>query len=191
MTNDIEFIILAGSAGSFTIIIDIVKSLPVYFSYPILIVIHRNYSFKYNIDEILTERSNLLIREISDKEKILDGVVYLAPPNYHVLIEREKIFSLDLSEKLWYSRPSIDIAFESATDIFKDKILAVLFSGASKDGAEGLLKIKEEGGRTIVQDPDEAGYKTMPMAAINIDAHTEILNINQIKQVLAQLKRNE
>lgn len=191
MNNELELVILAGSAGSFTIIMNIVKGLPVSFDFPILIIIHRNYSFKYNIDDILAERSNLLIREIRDKEEILNGVAYLAPPNYHVLIEKEKIFSLDISEKVLHSRPSIDVSFESAAEIFKDKILAVLFSGASADGAEGLLTIKNAGGITIVQDPEEASFKIMPNAAISINAHQEVLTIEQIIKKLEQLKRND
>lgn len=185
--NEVEFIVLAGSAGSFNIILDLVKNLPVNFGIPILVVIHRSYDLNYSFDEVVTEKSNLLIREITDKEEILDGVVYLAPPNYHVLIEANGVFSLDFSEKVLFSRPSIDVSLESAAEIYKNKLLAVLFSGASEDGAAGLLKIKNLGGITIVQDPTEASYKTMPNAAIANGAYKEILNVTQIKRVLEQL----
>lgn len=190
MTEDVEFIIIGGSAGAFMPVLDIVRNLPKGFRYPILIVLHRKYSSQYNLDALLSEHSNVPIREIKDKDKIEPGIAYLCPPDYHILIEKEKIFSLDKSETLWFSRPSIDIAFESAIAVYAEKLLGILLSGANKDGANGLLALKEIGGITIVQDPQEVQFNAMPAAAIALDAQTLILNTKQIKEYLVTLNAN-
>lgn len=188
--KEIQLIVIGGSAGAFLSILDIVKSLPQEFKFPILIVLHRKYSTQYDLDKLLSRQWNVKIKEITDKEKIEPGVAYLSPPDYHVLIEKEGIFALDNSEAVWYSRPSIDIAFESAVDVYEDKILAILLSGANRDGADGLLTIKEAGGITIVQDLEEAKFQAMPSAALEQQAQTYILNIEQIKKYLFTLNSN-
>ncbi|ADY52261.1 CheB methylesterase [Pseudopedobacter saltans DSM 12145] len=190
MRESIELIVIGGSAGAFLPVLDIVRSLPKGFKYPILIVLHRKYSSQYDLDKLLSEQSDVKIKEINDKERIEPGIAYLCPPDYHVLIEKEKIFSLDKSETLWYSRPSIDVAFESAIDVYGKKILGILLSGANRDGADGLLALKEIGGKTIVQDLQEAKFNAMPSAAISQAAQTMILTIEQIKEYLVILSAN-
>ncbi len=188
--KDIQLIVIGGSAGAFLPILDIVKSLPKGFKFPVLIVLHRKYSTQYDLDKLLSEQWDVKIKEITDKETIEPGIAYLSPPDYHVLIEKERIFALDKSETLWYSRPSIDITFESAVDVYGGKILAILLSGANRDGADGLLAIKEAGGITILQDLEEAKFQAMPGAALEQQAQTYILNIEQIKEYLFTLNNN-
>lgn len=190
MSKELELVIMAGSAGAFKPVLDLVRSLPSNFSLPILIVLHRRLVVEHRIDGWLSEKSNVPIVEISDKEDIKPGIAYLCPPDYHVLIEKEKIFSLDKSEPVLYSRPSIDVVMESAAEIFKNKVLAILLSGANRDGANGLLAIKNAQGKTIVQDPQEAEFIAMPEAALALNAANLVLKLKEIKEYLLTLNRS-
>ncbi|MGE8377765.1 MAG: chemotaxis protein CheB, partial [Sphingobacterium sp.] len=109
------------------------------------------------------------------------------PAGYHLLIEPDYSFSLDISEPVQYSRPSIDVTFESAAEVYKENCTAILFSGANQDGAEGLLMIKKYGGSTFVQDPLDAEVPIMPKAAIELNAQDKILTIAEIKDYIMQL----
>jgi two-component system chemotaxis response regulator CheB len=136
--NKPEFIILGGSAGSFQVIFGIIKKLPANFDVPILIVMHRGKDKNTHVEEVIAQQSKVKVQEVKDKERIINGTVYLAPPDYHVLIEPEKIFSLDNSEPVLFSRPSIDVSMQSAAEVYKKKLLAILFSGANSDGAVAI-----------------------------------------------------
>jgi len=130
--------------------------------------------------------SRLPVKEISDKQKIEQGIVYLAPANYHVLIEKNGIFGLDVSDAVWFSKPSIDVTFESAADAFADRCTSILLSGANVDGAAGLLKLRQAGSLTIAQDPREAELPEMPQAAVEQNAADYILNAEEIMKLLAE-----
>ncbi|WP_295771805.1 chemotaxis protein CheB [uncultured Mucilaginibacter sp.] len=191
LNNDIKnrwhnskVLLLAGSAGSFKLLFHAVKNFPADLNKTVIIIIHRKKNFFSEIEKLFAENSRMYLREISDKDKIDSNTIYIAPANYHTLLENEKQFSLDVSEAVWYSKPSIDVTFESAADVFKDKCTAVLLSGANQDGAEGLLKLRNNGSLTIVQDPADAEMKDMPAAAININAADYVLSSNQIFQLL-------
>lgn len=182
--RDIDLLLLGGSAGSFKPIYNAVKLFPSNLNKAVLIIIHRKKNFFSEIENLFAESSRMLLREVSDKDKININTVYLAPANYHTLIEKENTFSLDVSEAVWYSKPSIDVAFESAAEIYKDRCAAVLFSGANQDGAEGLLRVRNTGGLTIVQDPKEAEMPEMPGAAVNINAAEYILSTKDILELI-------
>lgn len=162
----IEVVAIGGSAGSLPIVIAILKSLPSKFNYSVILVIHRLKNVSSEMERILVGTTNLQIREPEDKEAIKPGVVYLAPQNYHLQVEADKTFSLDYSELVNYSRPSIDVTFECIATIFRKKAVAVLLSGANADGAAGLDKIVRRGGVGMVQDPVSAEYKLMPQSAL-------------------------
>lgn len=184
--SDAEIIILAGSAGSFTPIFDIVKMLPKTYAKPIVIVIHRGKNNFSDIENLFGVNCRILVKEITDKDKIAGGHVYIAPANYHTLFEKGKTFALDVSEQVWYSKPSIDVTFESAADAYGNKCVGVLFSGANQDGAEGLLKLRNKGALTIVQKPLDAEMNMMPQAAIDIDAGEHILTSAQILKLISE-----
>src|SRR5690606_35205527 len=116
--------------------------------------------------DILDSMCFLRVKEADEKEKIKPGCVYIAPPNYHLLIEKNETFSLSIDEKVNYARPSIDVLFDSAAYVYYDQLIGVVMTGANHDGAMGLKKIKENGGMTIVQDPETAISRFMPEAAI-------------------------
>ena len=108
----------------------------------------------------------MMVKEVEEKEEMLPATIYIAPPNYHLLIENDHTFSLDASEKVNFSRPSIDVTFESAAEVFKENIVCLLLSGANSDGSAGLKIVKEFGGAALVQDPDSAVVSFMPESAI-------------------------
>jgi len=179
-----DLVLIGGSAGSFKLIFRAVKNFSATFNKAVIIVIHRKKNFFSEIEKLFAENSRMSFREITDKEIISQNTIYIAPANYHVLIEKEKNFSLDVSDAVWYSKPSIDVTFESAAEVFQERCTAILLSGANQDGAEGLLKLKEYGALTIAQSPAEAEMGEMPRAAIAIGAAEYILSNNELLELL-------
>ena len=179
-----DLLLLGGSAGSFKPIFQAIQTFPSTLNKAVLIIIHRKKNFFSDIENLFAENSRMLMREVNDKDCINKQTIYIAPANYHTLIEKEKCFGLDVSEAVWYSKPSIDVSFESAADTYKDYCTAVLFSGANQDGAEGLLKLRNNGALTIAQHPDDAEMPEMPMAAIKIKAAEYILTTEEIFELL-------
>jgi len=177
-------ILIGGSAGSFTPIFNIIRSLPKNYGQVIIVVIHRGKNNFSDIENLFNNNCRISVSEITDKDKITAGRVYIAPANYHTLIEKDKSFALDVSESVWYSKPSIDVTFDSAASVYRDKCAAILFSGANQDGAEGLLKLRNGGALTIVQDPEDAEMSTMPQAAVDVNAGEFILKTNQILNLM-------
>jgi len=184
-----DVLLLGGSAGSFNLIFQVVKNLPPDLNKTVIIVIHRKKNFQSEIEKMFSENSRMPLKEISDKDKINKNTVYIAPANYHTLIEKEGYFSLDVSEAVWFSKPSIDVTFDSAADVYNERCTAILFSGANQDGAQGMLKLKNAGSLTIVQDPSEAEMPEMPDAAININAVDYVLGTNEIFELLKTSSR--
>jgi two-component system chemotaxis response regulator CheB len=178
--HNAEILLLGGSAGSFKLIFEIVRNFSENLNKTVIIVIHRKKNFLSEIEKLFTENIHILFSEITDKDQIKKNTVYIAPANYHTLVEKNGCFSLDVSEPIWYSKPSIDVTFESAADAFGDKCIAILLSGANEDGAEGLLALRKAGALTIVQNPADAEMSTMPQAAINIDAADYMLDASDI-----------
>jgi len=179
-----RILLLGGSAGSFKILFRLVKLLPVDLNKTVIIVIHRKKNFFSEIEKLFGENSRMQLREISDKEPIVNNTIYIAPANYHSLVENEGFFSLDVSEAVWYSKPSIDVTFESVADVYKEKVTAILLSGANQDGATGLLKLRQEGALTIAQHPEDAEMAEMPRSAIDINAAEYILRTTDIFELL-------
>ncbi len=186
-SNKFSAIVIGASAGGFEAIQLILSTLPKYFSMPIIIALHRyprNNTFIY---EYLNQKTPLFVKEASLCEDIKPGCIYFAPPNYHLLIELNKKLSLSVDEKVNYSRPSIDVLFETAAEAYRNKLIGILLTGANKDGAEGLKKIKSMGGLTLVQNPNTAQAKEMPQSAINLFEVDYILNLDKISDFLLQL----
>ncbi|RFZ84689.1 chemotaxis protein CheB [Mucilaginibacter terrenus] len=179
-----KFLLLGGSAGSFKLLFRMVKMFPHDFKKTVIIVIHRKKNFFSEIEKLFAENSRMLIREISDKDPIDSNAIYIAPANYHTLVEKGGYFSLDVSESVWYSKPSIDVTFESVADSYGKDCAAILFSGANQDGANGLLKLRQSGALTIAQNPEDAEMSEMPGAAIGIDAAEYILHTTEIFELL-------
>lgn len=184
-----DIIVMGGSAGCMVPLISVLKAKPVGFSIPFLIIIHRLKNTKSQLHKIMARESGLPeFIEPEDKESVKKGHVYLAPQNYHILIEKDHSFSLDYSEPVNYSRPSIDVGFESVSAVYKQRALAILLSGANKDGAMGMKAILANKGTGLVQSPKTAEYPAMPEAAIKLNTGIKILTIEEIISYLFQNK---
>jgi two-component system, chemotaxis family, protein-glutamate methylesterase/glutaminase len=180
-------VVIGASSGGIDAIINILMSLKEGFPVPIVIVQHLSPKSDGYIIEYLNKLSRINVKEAEEKEGILQGNVYIAPPNYHLLIERDRTLSLTVEPKVNYSRPAIDVLFESAADAYNNKLIGIILTGANSDGSKGLKRIKELGGITIVQDPKNAEVDTMPMAAIDVTEVDYILPLNEIGNKLVEL----
>lgn len=184
-----KYVIIGGSAGSFQIVTKILASLPKNYSLPVFLCLHRLKHIRTGFVEALSIKSYLPIIEPNDKEHIRPGRIYLAPANYHMYIELGNNFALSTEEAVNHSRPSIDLSFFSAAYAYKSKLVGVILSGANKDGAMGLKRIKESGGVTIVQDPEECQVKTMTVAAIKATKVDNIFSTREIIDYLLKLNQ--
>jgi two-component system chemotaxis response regulator CheB len=146
--------------------------------------------------ELLDQRSSLRVKEAEDKESPAPGHVYFAPPDYHLLLEPDQTLSLSAEEKVHFSRPSIDVLFESAAQACRSRLMGVILSGAGEDGAQGLCRISEQGGLSVVQDPAGAEHPAMPqaalhaltaLAALGVGGPDHVLDLRGITRLLAAL----
>lgn len=183
-----DIILIGGSAGSMPVFFQLLNALPEDFPIPIVLIIHRARNINSEMDKLLSSggRQKKII-EPEDKTPITNGGVYLAPQNYHLLIEEEESFGLDYSDEIHFSRPSIDVSFQSAARVYRNKTLAVVLSGANKDGANGLEAVLEEGGTGIVQMPSTAQYPAMPNAAKQQNPNVLILDPEALVTYIRQL----
>lgn len=187
MQDSSKLIVMGGSWGGIQASLSVLQDLPASYSVPIILVLHRLRNQEGSLQEIFSKKLALKAVEIEEKEPLLPGYVYLAPANYHVLLEKDHTFSLDDSELENYSRPSIDVTFTSAAGVFGENTIGVLLSGASRDGSSGLKLIFEKGGVAIAQNPLEAEVATMPQAAIDSIPGCSIMNLVRIKEFLLSL----
>lgn len=187
-----ELVVMGASRGGLRALAVILAGLPGDFPLPVAVVLHRVPDDDHHLAGLLQAHSALPVVEAEDKTPWLPGRVYLAPADYHLLIDAEGL-ALSNDEPVQYSRPSIDVLFESAADILGGRVIGVLLTGANADGAAGLLRLKQRGGLTLVQDPAQAEAPEMPAAAIAAAAATKILKLEEIARVLikaAGLKGN-
>ncbi|MBC7553654.1 MAG: chemotaxis protein CheB [Taibaiella sp.] len=182
-----KLIVIGGSAGSLEVLLRVLPGLKVPFPYPVVIVLHRKQSNDNLLTELLSLKTKIKVKEIEDKDALVNGIIYLAPGNYHILFEEDYTFSLDDSERVNYSRPSIDVAFQSAADVFGGALTCILLSGANADGADGFLYVKERGGETIVQAPETAEVAYMPEQVIANKSADKICDIDGIANWLNRM----
>lgn len=186
-----RMIVIGGSAGSLAAIFKVLADLRLDFSTPVLFVVHRIHSADSRLQELLSVKTSLTVTEVEEKDVIEEGHMYICPADYHVLIEPDETFSLDVSEKINFSRPSIDVVFRSAADVFGPRLIAVLLSGANTDGASGMLQVQEKGGITIVQEPPDAQVSYMPEQAIRMLTPHHVVPAGKIGQLLNKLTSHD
>ena len=162
-----KLLVIGGSAGSLQVVLSLLGVIGEDFPLPVLIVLHRNGGFESSLEELFSSRTHLPIKEVEEKDPLRAGTIYLCPADYHVLLEKDHSFSLDYSERVHFSRPSIDVTFRSAADVFGPGLICLLLSGANADGAEGMQYVQERGGLTVVQDPATADVPYMPQQVIS------------------------
>lgn len=183
----LKAVVIGGSAGAIDILTDLIPSLPKDFPLPIMVVVHLPADKHSIVAELLNEKSDVTVTEARDKEHLEPGHVYVAPPDYHLLAERDGSISLSVEERVLYSRPSIDVLFETASDAYQEKLLGILLSGANEDGARGMRMISDNEGIVIVQDPSEAQSKTMPKSAIRKVPNAQIKTVSEISKYLCEI----
>ena len=181
-----EIVVVGASHGGLAALQILLPDLSSEFPLPVVIVQHRKKDGDDGLCEYLKKRSRLPLVEPDDKEKLEPGRVYLAPRDYHLLIE-ESIFALSTESPVAFARPSIDVLFESAADVYHERVIGVILTGSNRDGARGLAKIKALGGMTLVQEPDGAESRAMPEAAIAATEVDHILPLSGIAPFLNKL----
>lgn len=185
-----EAIVMGVSAGGMSALGTVLSRLPDDFALPIIIVQHLDPDSRDYLPDHLDRKCNIQVKEAEDKENIMSGVAYIAPPNYHLLLEEDRTFSLSVDDAVNYSRPSIDVMFETAADVYKKRLVGVVLTGANADGSTGLKKIKAIGGLAVVQDPATAHVDYMPKAAIASTKVDHILPLEEIASLLTELSNS-
>jgi two-component system chemotaxis response regulator CheB len=185
-----DIVVIGSSFGGLKALQTLLTGLPAEFSLPIVIAQHRGKDVASGLCEYLGKRSALPVIEPDDKEPLVGGRAYLAPRDYHLLIENRS-FALSTAESVRFARPSIDVLFESAADAFQTGAIGVILTGANSDGANGLAKIKSRGGLTIVEDPASAAARELPDAAIAQTTPDWILALDQIAPRLITLSESQ
>ncbi len=181
-----ELIVIGTSWGGLQAIEILLSGLPKDFPLAIAIAQHRQRNAGDLLCELLQRHSVLPVLEVEDKVAIAPGYDYLAPADYHLLVEPGN-FALSIEAPVMYSRPSIDLLFESAADAYTDRAIGVILTGANKDGSQGLATLKRRGGLAIVQEPSEAESSSMPTAAIAATQVDYILPLTKISSCLINL----
>jgi two-component system, chemotaxis family, protein-glutamate methylesterase/glutaminase len=184
-----EAVVIGVSAGGLTALTRLLRELPANYPVPVVVVQHRSRDERFLLEEVLQAKCQIKIRQAEEKEIIKPGVVYIAPPDYHLLVEQNGTFSLSYDAPVNYSRPSIDVLFETAAVVFKTKLAAIVLTGANADGSRGIKMIRKYGGKTIAQDPATADYPEMPGAAINTGYIQEIMDLDAIGKFLLDLAK--
>lgn len=185
----IDAVVIGASAGGFGVLMQLLPRLPAGYPLSVVVVVHLPDQMDSRLSELFGHRSALPVREARDKEPIAPGTVYFAPPGYHLLIERDRSFSLSCDERVNYARPSIDVLMLSAADAYGASLCGVVLTGANEDGAAGLAGIRIAGGLAVVQDPSSAEATTMPRAAIRLAHPHQVLDAPDIGALLLALGR--
>ena len=186
-----ETIVIGVSAGGMKALKTIFPSLLPDFALSVIIVQHRYPGTDNNLEKLLDAQCQITVRQAEEKEKIEPGIIFIAPPNYHLLVEDDRTFSMSLEGRVNYARPSIDLLFNSAADVYGPKLIGIILTGANNDGSKGLKTIKESGGLTIVQDPETAEADSMPKAAIAKTKVDYILPLYEIGNFLNKIACGE
>jgi len=181
---------IGGSAGSLDPLLGLLERLPRDFPLPVAVVIHVPRDTPSGLVRALSPRSALPVREPFDKEPMEGGTVYVAAPGYHLLVEPGPCFAFSLDAPERFARPSIDVLFESAADVFGAGLVGVVLSGANDDGAAGLASLCRAGGLALVQRPEESLSPEMPRAALRACSGAEALPVSDIADRLRAVHLN-
>lgn len=182
-----EIVVVGVSAGGLKALSSIIPQLSESFSIPMIIAQHLHEDSDGFLPRYFNNNSSLIVKEAAEKESIMPGTVYIAPANYHLLLEDDRTFSLSTEGRVNWSRPSIDLLFESAADVYADKTIGMILTGANDDGCRGLKKIKEFGGLTLIQDPLTSQSEFMPRAAQQAVEPDYVLKLEEIAPFLDKI----
>lgn len=182
-----ELVVIGVSTGGLEALSALLGELPADFPLPLLIVQHLGAESGDALARLLDQRSRVHVKEADDGESVRPGTAYLAPPNYHLLIERSGQLALSVDPPVSYARPSVDVLFESAADGFGPGVIGVVLTGANSDGSLGLKTIKARGGLAIVQQPDDATSPEMPRAALGEVPADHVVRLAELAGLLTRL----
>jgi len=183
----IDAVVIGASAGGVEALDVLLPALPCAFHPSLFIVLHLPRERPSLLAQIFSRRCAIAVREADDKEPAEAGTAYFAPPDYHMLVERNRQIALSADAPVHYSRPSIDVLFESAADAYAERLLGIILTGANEDGATGLRAVQAAGGVTVVQRPDSAKVPAMVVSALQRGPADFVLSLEEIAALLRQL----
>ena len=188
---DIRAVAIGASAGGVEALSELLPALPADARAPLLVVLHLPRDRPSLLVEVFSHKCKLEVREPDDKEPVLPGTVYFAPPNYHLLVEAGPRLALSDDDLVNHSRPSIDVLFDSAAEVYREHLLGIILSGANEDGAAGLAAIHDAGGLTVVQEPAIALSPVMILSALELRPVDLVLDLEGIAELLRGVCSNE
>lgn len=188
--NGIEGVVIGASAGGVQALSELLPAFPQGTAAAIFVVLHLPRDRPSLLTEVFSRKCALEVREAQDKEPVTPGTVYLAPSNYHLLVDEGPQLALSADELVHHSRPSIDVLFESAADVYRNHLLGVLLTGANEDGAEGLAAVHDAGGITVVQEPQTAQVSTMVRCAMQLRTPDLVLPLDGIAELFRAVGRD-
>lgn len=175
----VKLVVVGTSMGGLHALETLLRGLPADFPVPLAVVQHRGVEADELLVPLLQHHAALPVTEANDKEPLVSGHVYVAPPDYHLLIDGGRL-ALSTDERVLHARPSIDVLFESAADSYRDGVVGVVLTGASSDGTNGALRIKRCGGQVVAQDPASADAPLMPRSVIAAGVVDRVLPLDEI-----------
>ena len=187
MASPAQAVVIGASAGAFDALSAILPQLKPGFRLPVLIVVHLPPDRRSLMAELFRQKCSLMVEEVEDRQPLEPGTIYFAPPDYHLLVENHRSLSLSKDDPVLFSRPSIDVLFETAAEVFGAQLIAVVLSGANDDGARGAAVIQACGGTVLIQDPTQALVPVMPEAALRSCPDAKILSLDAIAHYLREV----
>ena len=181
-----DIVVVGTSWGGLAALRELIGGLPSDFGVPLVVVQHRHRESGQLLAGLLQDSTSLAVCETDDKTPITPGTVHIAPPDYHLLVE-EGYFSLTVEEPVAFSRPSIDVTFASAADVYGERAVGIVLTGANADGSRGLRRIADRGGLALVQQPATAESPAMPAAALDMVPEARVLTLHEIAETLVSL----
>lgn len=182
-----EAVVIGASAGALEALSAILPGLPASFPLPILVVVHIPPDRPSALADLFAAKCRMIVKEAEDKEPLLAGTIYFAPPDYHLLVEVDKTVALSSDEQVFFSRPSIDVLFETAADAYQERLIGIVLSGANSDGANGLKAVMGAGGVGLVQNPGTAFAAAMPEAAEKMNPGADAMTLAEIAEYLKKV----
>ncbi|WEF32271.1 chemotaxis protein CheB [Pseudoduganella chitinolytica] len=189
--REIAAIVIGASAGGVNALLEILPGLPRDYPCPVVTVLHVMKGRQNQLAEVFQQRLAMRVLEAGDKDELRAGTLYFAPAGYHLSVEEGGVFSLSQEEPVHFARPAIDLTMQSAADVYGDRLVGILLTGANQDGAAGLAAIGVAGGLTVVQDPAEAQVAVMPNEAIRLRQPDLVLTLQEIRSLLTMLEKRQ
>jgi two-component system, chemotaxis family, protein-glutamate methylesterase/glutaminase len=187
----VDAVVVGTSAGGVEALSVLLPALPAGFRAAVLVVVHLPRERPSLLADIFSPKCALPVREAEDKEPVQPGTIYFAPPDYHLLVDKGPRLALSVDEPVHFSRPSIDVLFESATDVYGKSLMGIILTGANADGAAGLDRVRRAGGITAVQSPESAHAPLMPASALKQGPADFVLSLQQLAELLPRIGRSD